>query len=214
MSLILQHDEIIQTLRTIQAAGFKSAVIGGGLVRDLYFGQWVRDVDIFVQHPNVSDERVGTIGDNMKVILWQAMKCRNDISGKNPAPDQIINRFEAYKPNKDGSNKITHVFDVMKNWIPYQIVVTKIPPVDHINKYFDFGICRCYCDGVKMRYTSAFMDDMHNKTLTLMADDMTEKEVERSMMEHLPRLIWRFPNHSVKFTPEVKQIVDKIRNKP
>lgn len=206
----LQRAEIVQTLKAFQNAGFKSAIIAGGAIRDLYFGQWIRDVDIFVHNPNMSNEKVGTLGDDFKTLVWQAMDCRNDTSN-NPAPDNVQQRFHAYG---DDDHKITHVFDVVKNWIPYQIVFTKIPPADHLNKYFDFGLCRCYCDGVKMRYTPAFMNDMHNKTLTLMADDMTEKEVIRSMMEHLPRLLWRFPNHSVRFTTEVKKIVDKIRKTP
>lgn len=214
MSLNVQRTEIIQTLRNLQNFGFESAIIAGGYVRDHYFNQTPRDVDIFIQNPNYSNEKVGKLGDHLQNMIWTAMKCSYDATGRNPAPDKITKRYEKYKPNKDGSNRITHVYDVTKNWIPFQVILTKIPPVEYVNKYFDFGICRCYCDGVKMRYTPAFMEDMHNRTLTLMSEDMTEKEVTYALNNHLPRLLWRFPNYTVKFTPEVKQIVDKIRNKP
>lgn len=212
---IRKTDEIIQTLQTLQNAGFKSAIIAGGAIRDLRFDIIARDVDIFIQDPRFSTENVeltqhldrhldrhtGTaaIGDLLGVTSGGRLQRLGD------------DRVEcASKDNYDNTN-ITTIYNVMKGYVPYQLIFVKINPVKFVEDEFDFGLCKCYCDGKKLRYLPDFVKDAKNKTLTLVAKNMNMSAMYYALDEHLVRLQSKFPGYKLQIAPWNEEKYSKYR---
>lgn len=214
-------NDLVRLLRKIQTVGgFKSAVIAGGAVRDLYFEQFFRDVDIFVWDPNFSDEDTNQFKVNQTGSLtsWvDLLQLKLPISAYR-APtlsDDFIKRL--YKEDEtyvSSDGKIIAVYDALRSLIPIQLIYTRIPPIDHVNKFFNLGLCKAYFDGRKFRFTPDFMHDARHKQFSIVGQDMTQQEWKRTIEEHIPRLSSRFPgyqtrvaSHNQKFLEKKKTIV-------
>lgn len=199
---IHKHDEIIRVLHQIQSTGFHSAVVAGGAVRDIYFNLLARDIDVFIWDPNYSTETVLdqpweniVHPDKGPKLIAELMRLRSG--------DQVKRDFYG------GSDRISAVWNVSKNFFPYQLIFLKRPPLELIDNHFDFGICKCYCDGQKFRFTPHFMQDARNKTITLVGRDMTQKEYEYTMNNHLPRIQEKFPGFTLQTASWNTELVAK-----
>lgn len=209
-----KHDEVVRTLHLLQNAGFKSAIIGGGAIRDLYFEIMPRDIDIFLWDPNYSDENIDEetkkivhpttthpkVGTN---VIWNIMKLRSTYSFHH-VDDDVRRIYSNY-----GDSRVTVIWDVMKNLLPFQLVFLKDRPVDYVEDHFDFGLCKCYCDGEKFRFTPDFNRDVKNKTITLVAKDLTEEEYRYAMEQHLPKVKDKYPGFRVQVAPWNEPLVAK-----
>lgn len=199
---IHQYDEIIRTLHCIQAAGFSSALIAGGAVRDLYFDILPTDIDIFVWDPRYSDEPAKTVydahPDKEHDFWWNTLKLTH--KPHSHVPDEVYRVYDD-EYGVGGFGKITAVINVMKNFIPLQIIFTELKPIEHVNQYFDIGLCKAYCDGTKLRYTPDFMQDKKNKTFTIVGKDMTQEEFDYILSHHVPKLQHKYPGYKVCIAP-------------
>ena len=65
-----------------------------------------------------------------------------------------------------GAN-LTAIWESWTDYNVYQIIFTKINPIQHVEEYFDIGICKAYCDGKKIRYTKISCEMLQTKLLLL-----------------------------------------------
>ena len=173
-----KSSEAIQVLTLLHQAGFESAVIAGGYIRDLYYEKDYKHIDIFVWDPDHSTERVPTQNNTKinRLLNWIGVLNLTDY-------DTIEEVFGTYQAT---AGKITRVFDIKKHHLPFQIILTRKPPVEFIKHHFNFGLCKCYCDGTKITYLPDFITDATNKTLTVVAEDMTEEEFDYCLLYTSP----------------------------
>ena len=201
-----EHDKYIDPLKLIKSAGFTSAIIAGGAFRDLYHGIEPKDVDIFVWDPISSDEspafpiaeKYVVNNYNNCVHAWTNILQLGD-------EDTVTLIFGSYY---SPYHKNTAVWDIWKNGLNIQVIFTKIPPIEHMHLNFDIGLCKCYHDGQNIHYTDDFLTDANNKTLTIVAQDMTECEYSTTTTVHIPALQKKYPypikyNHSMLVTETV-----------
>jgi hypothetical protein len=210
--------EPVKILRRLQAFGYKSAIIAGGAIRDDYTGKEINDYDIFLWDPRHSSEftflqnathngpRIDVASDNFEmerttefVELLQTF----DV-------DQIF-QAGAYGAllTGDGSPldepgigaRLTGIWEAEFDYNDYQLIYTQVNPVVHVEKYFDIGLCKAYCDGVKIRYTPDFMRDLKNKTFTIVAQDMTSDQFTYAVDHHAAKLEKKYPGFNVDVAP-------------
>lgn len=208
-----KHDEVVRTLHYIQRSGFRSAVIAGGAVRDIYFEKMPADIDIFLWDPSYSNEN--TVAEAPESIDFLAqmfnIKPVGPYNPRSVADDHIERVFGEYP--EGGVTRVTAVWNVMKNFLPLQIIFVSERPDVYVDQYFDFGICKAYCDGIKLRYTRDFMHDAHHKKLSYVAKEPRDFETKFSLENHLPKLQSKFPDHKFFIAPWNKELVEKVTKK-
>lgn len=112
---------------------------------------------------------------------------------------------------------------------PVDILITNIPATRYIEK-FDFGICktgvRLICGTTSMMHVFDFPDnakqffnnivfdnhffnDVESKSVSINLDNRSLKDVQRSIDEHLPRIIAKYPDYTVKWQHTCDQSEDK-----
>lgn len=212
---IRKHDEVVRVLHQIQAAGFTSAIIAGGAIRDLYFDIMPTDIDIFVWDPAYSSENTSHDArhPDRGPSFWKSVMKLNNFSSDYYAADRVTRNYHTTSGGYDQmlSQKFDVVWNVMKNYVPYQIILTHEKPTIHVKKHFDIGLCKAYCDGRKLRYTADFMYDMKNKQATVVAQEMTQSEFDHTMNHHIPKLSAKFPGYTLAIAPHnVPLYVDYI----
>lgn len=196
-------------LKRLHDVGYKSAVIAGGAVRDAFFNRYPNDIDIFVQAPHTSGENVlsefEVLDEHSLTKLFQLTT--------DPAPyisSDLNNIFDlSIFGDQDSVEKMGAVYDGREGHIhgvysvykadfetEYQIVVLNKPTVEYVTRYFDVGLCMCYCDGQRMRYTHEFLTDATNKTLTI-CGELTANEYYYTLDHHVEKLKRRFPDFTV-----------------
>jgi len=222
------NPEYIRVLKRIQQFGYKDAVIAGGACRDAYFGNSPTDIDIFVaiEDPNTQDLKY----DLTLTRLQNSHDVMDDLSGGNSnifdsfrlagtdtttetvydanlnwiqhvwnyTHHENITRVETIKLGTSLANTtpqyVTHKYQI--------IVVDGINIKDYVEHYFDIGICQCWNDGTRTKYTNNFMKDVLNKTLTV-CGKMSNKELEYVLAVHLPKIKEKFPGFTTIITPEI-----------
>jgi hypothetical protein len=143
---------------------YPQAVLGGGCLRDLYHDKEVKDVDIFI--PNSTE-------------------CSQDFL--DAYSDAITAKLSDYNgfANQDVSCVLT-----MNNNIKSELIFITTPTAI---ERFDFGICQIQFDGKSLLYSDHFMNDVTNKTFTLVRCD-NSKQYDRSMTRY-ERLLQKYPNY-------------------
>jgi hypothetical protein len=199
----------IWVLRRLHNVGYKSAIIAGGAVRDHYLKTRINDIDIYVQTNGSSNELIMTPFHDLKAK--STLKALFDLNLRpdlRPVPRH--KRFDATSqaypvlasnPLKGeasgaGVDGVKAIMNVMKNGIKYQIISVNEPTIDFVMDRFHLNFSRCYCDGIKMRYTNEFLTDFRHKTLTI-TGKLTEAEYNYGMHVYLPKIQRRFPNFTV-----------------
>ena len=213
MKPLLSDD--IWVLRQFQQAGYTSAVIGGGAVRDAYLERDIHDVDIFIWDSKTSKETVTKPFDHLDETNIARLLNMDPNKPKSPVGDEWDQLFGGGLNSigwgdEDEVTRITHasyegrgnhincVWEVYKAAFEtvYQIVVLNKDPKEYAERYFDIGLCMCYCDGRKMRFTDRFLSDAKNKTLTI-CGELTEAEYNYTMNNHVQKLKSRFKDYTV-----------------
>ena len=155
----------IDTLRAIQAAGFREAIIAGGCLRDLDNGVQPKDVDIFVQANDdvYAKARLDVVFGYVGEDLTQHSKEYHD---SNP---EVIAVYEW--THSTGST------------LPFQVIVCsgnrdRFEFISNQMARFDIGLCKLWTSGRGVWRTSDYLTDRTNRTLTIV--NMTSKSVERA----------------------------------
>jgi hypothetical protein len=203
-------------LRQLQKVGYTSAIIAGGAVRDAYFDKPPVDVDIFVWGETHSNELLAPDArlTRKNIIKLLHLTDVRPLSNENDSmdsfvwdyidSDEVVFASEAYY-----TKQLVHVLGVWNVYIAdfetqYQIIILNKPPVVYATQYFDIGLCMCYCDGNKIRYTNEFLTDAKNQTITI-AGDLTKSEYEYTIANRVQKMQQRFPGY--KLVDPLKDVV-------
>lgn len=210
--------EYVEVLKRIQAIGYVDAVIAGGAVRDAYFDRTPADVDIFVSGKDITSAKVDFCKipkDRASVMhllsgghthhLDALHKMAGQSDGEYSKQREWLLSGWDYISYKDIDTESTLSQWTFNNVVrtTYQIIVIdRISPKQYVEQYFDIGLCQCWHDGTKMMYTSNFLQDASNKTLTV-CGKMSEKELEYVRARHLPKLQKKFPGFTPVIAPNI-----------
>lgn len=214
INTISGHSEMVRVLRHLQNRwGFSSALIGGGAIRDIYFQQFPKDVDIFLWDPS-SKACPDPVRRNPRVLnedmIWEMMDCRGDRSFWQR--DWVEQGSLHDEDDEDAlyfiSKYITQVWNCVKEGRQYQLIFLNVAPLDYVNKYFDIGLCKAYCDGYKVRFTKDFSIDATQKTLTICGEDISKRHFDYILENHLARMKRKFPGYVARVAPHNLSLVD------
>lgn len=176
----------------LQDFGFTSAIIAGGAIRDDFMEKEITDYDYFLQDPSCSVELSSVPTFNEETVFTKIFGTKD---------------FEVVLDGTYGNN-INKVFELRGDYGVYQLIYTQIAPIQHVEKYFDIGFCKAYCDGKKIRYTQDFLEDYRNKTFTIVGEDMTQTQFDYSLDYHVEKLHWKYPSYPIRIADHNKRLFD------
>lgn len=130
-------------------AGYPSAVIAGGAMRDLTFGRAIKDIDVFISYED--DKRVSQFDVDNRSYIYK------EFSGYMNIPD--VGRIYSVEQQNNNVNDINYNIEVIS-------MDKGMSPFDRIDT-FDFGICQIAFNGSEIYKTEHFKHDEQNKTVTL-----------------------------------------------
>lgn len=173
--------EYILLLRHLHKIGFKSTIIAGGYIRDLFFKNEYKDVDIFLWHPRYSDEKIlsysGVIYQDFDINEEFLLDYVVEPNEKLGSPLQTLpSKKMEYLYTISGIVDVWNVYHFDKDK-QIQFIFVDEEPIDYIAYSFDIGLCMCYFDGKKIRYTNNFMKDYINKTITI-CGELSQEELD------------------------------------
>ncbi len=204
-SQLSKINEPVQVLRKIQRIS-SNAIIAGGYFRDKFNEIPYNDIDVYIQQPE-SKEAAEKFGDtefwkeylNLKVDSWKSI-------------DNISNLTDTDKDYDSANNSsIITVFEMTKNKLVYNLIMVNSDPIVYVNKHFDFGICKTWCDGKKITFTKEFMSDVEHKTLTYTEGKVSNTKFVHAMHIHLTKLQSKYPQHSLVIPPKHEVMYQKYK---
>ena len=178
----------------------------GGAVRDAYFDRQPMDVDIFVWGDQYSDELLAPDArlTRKNIINLFGLTNVRPLSDMDMEMDSFVWDFidsdeVVFASEEYYTKRLVHVLGVWNVYIAdfetqYQIITLNKPPIEYATKYFDIGLCMCYCDGNKIRYTNEFLTDAKNQTLSIVGD-LTKSEYEYTLAHRVKKMQHRFPGY-------------------
>lgn len=180
------------------------AVLAGGALRDNYMDKndEINDNDIFIHDMSYDT-------DQIEKIIEEVFP-RNDsvVQLFNNEYQTLEEQHNDHGDAKPGCHSlIGDVWEVDEDDFVYQLIFTKRLPEEHINKYFDIGFCKTYCDGIKIRYTDDFLRDVRNKTMTIVGDDMKKEQVMYAIDYHANKLLWKYQDFRLVVPQRYQQFV-------
>ena len=182
-----RNSDMVAQLLRIRNIGW-DAIIAGGAVRDTFHDRKISDVDIFVKaNPEIARKVSNDFNSSAWVEYWSRV-----FKFDPKRNDQVKFFGDEYTFNGLDQN-IMGVWEILKNTKRYQIILIKMDPREYIGKHFDFGICRAYCDGVKMHFTDEFLTDSMNQTITLYKEHRTEPQLIYALQHHLKKIQHKYP---------------------
>ncbi len=219
------QSEPSKILRRLQQFVYKSAIIAGGAVRDDYMGRPITDYDIFLWDPRRSSE-FNTIHNlnpsnpqldfdpasfEMEQTSWFMALLETDVveqiykEGGYNAP---VAPADADTPSAPGiAAQLTSIWQAEKNFETYQLIYTHINPIQHVERFFDIGLCKAYCDGEKIRYTPHFFKDVQDKTFTIVAESMNQDQFDYAINHHIPKLEQKYPGFKLAVAPHNQHLL-------
>lgn len=220
--------EPVRILRRLQQFGYTSAIIAGGAIRDDYAKKEINDYDIFLWDPRLSGEFKNKINPlNLQPqIDFQSESFDIDRTTEfvdllhSLDVDQIF-RSGMYGPLTGDGQKLstpgiganlTGVWEAQLDYYDYQLIYTQVAPIEHVEKYFDIGLCKAYCDGTKIRYTPDFLKDMKNRTFTIVGQGMTQDQFNYVVDYHIDKIEWKYPGFRIAVVPHNQSLFEVYQN--
>jgi len=206
MKWTTKNNHIVQDLLNIRQLWY-DAVIGGGAVRDAFHRKPYNDVDIFINFEtgalNVDNrDQYPPLGTPLTNDDWlkhwgRLLRCK---------PTDNIRFLGSNYNFGDINNHILGVWNIIKSRTNYQIILISMGTHKYIQDFFDFGICKAYCDGEKMHFTEQFLKDYMQKTITLYPEYLSTAQIEYAKGHHLQKIKNKYPN----YTPQI-QLIDAVK---
>lgn len=237
----MQSDPL-KILRRLQAFGYESAIIAGGAIRDDFTKKEITDYDIFLWDPRHSKEFIND-DLNMPIPAAHAkyLKPKMNINSSCFEMDrttefvdllqtldieQIFDSVD-YGPLQKVSTSatddplimpgvgahLTSIWEAEFDFTTYQLIYTQVNPVNHVNDYFDIGLCKAYCDGKKLRYTPDFMYDLKNRKLTIVGTNMNQDQFNYAVDHHVEKLWKKYPNFELQVAPHNLELFIQHQNR-
>ncbi len=190
-----KSDEIFSNLLKIQKL-VPGSIIAGGFLRDLYHNKPINDIDLYV--PNYVIDEVNTIP------FWE------DVFNLDEDTFDSINSGTSSEAHYAALPNISHTLEVDTGSYLYNIIILDTPPINYVNESFDFGICKIYCDGIKIRLGADFIKDSAQKVLRVANKKLTDDQFNIMMYGHYTRLKRKFPDFTLDLPNEYKPLYDKL----
>lgn len=177
-----------------------NAVMAGGAIYDLYTGQAIKDYDIFIKLSN------GAIDEDTIAAAMQIPGNGSQMFGEAFIEEVVTRTGYELSPHVD------QVWNVEHGVYTYQLIFLTMDPIDYIEKHFDFGICKAYCDGRKIRYTIECLKDINEKTITICDGGFKQMQFDYILKNHLARVRRKYPSHQLVLHPNLLKLInDKNR---
>jgi len=183
--------ESLHILQKIQNAA-PDIILAGGAIRDAYHNKHIKDYDFFVSS--------NTIPDVYNENFW---KNQFNLHTETLFGDTITNLSDNEDASCEGANHVDMVWEINKNEKIYNIVVLDMNPIEYVNRFFDIGICKTYSDGKRIRLTSDFMHDSQNHLLTIVSEDMSQREFNRMMNRHVEAVKNKYTGYKLVIPPRL-----------
>ncbi len=214
MTPISINDPAVHVLKVIQR-NHPTAIIAGGAPRDLFLELPIKDFDIFVPHDRKSASS-SYWGDLFGLEQTQYNGWADIQAMAFFGHDNVIMR-SSEDPEADSGykhkQKIQFIWDLIINRVIYQIIVIdSTPPKQYVEDYFDFGICKAWCDGKQFHFSAPFMHDVQHMRLTLNQKTMTMAEMRYCMDHRKPRLLTKLPGYTFKVAPHLLDLYNRYHN--
>jgi hypothetical protein len=193
---------------------FPQPLLAGGALRDDYMGhsEYINDYDIFIRDISESLEAGQDFEETVGKMIQQVFPQHEGYEILFDNEYQTLQEQQDSKADvKPGSHEqIASVWEIEEDGDTYQLVFTKNDPIIHVEKYFDLGFCKAWCDGKKIRYTDDFLYDVKHKTLTIVGDDMTAEQVEHTINYHADKIQWKYDGFRVVVPPRYQKFVKDL----
>lgn len=208
---ITKTKSMMLRLHDLRVEGW-DAIIAGGAIRDLWHDKPIRDVDIFASHIYKTHGVLKNLAAPYESDVWldywfDAFKCNHD------SEDEVLSIGSAYGGDDSIDPDMCWVWEIRRTEIDkvevlgleavipikkvYQVILVKKNPVDFVMQNFDFGLCKAYTDGKRIHMSGEFMEDALNHRLTLGHETLNERQQDRAVYHHLPRLLGKYPGYQV-----------------
>ena len=209
ISTITPHHDMIRALRLVQAGGYRSALLAGGAIRDMYFHRPIKDIDIFLWDPETKNNPEWVIKRRSPIDeTYISSLLKLDETKSWYRRDFVMKSGLGEDEEYTTTQYVTQVWSVVKNELPYQLIFLNINPLEYIEKHFDLAISKAYCDGYKIRYTKDFSIDAQRQTLTICSHGLTQRHFDYVCESYLPRIKAKYPTFVAKVAPHNAQFVD------
>lgn len=214
----------IRKLNQLRQAFNRPCVLAGGALREYYMDMaWcISDYDIFIK----DDTGMPTDADTVTKILSNVFLNQVNTNGIDiNIIAQIFDseyltleeQHEKCADVKPGSHEhINSVWEIdTVDDETYQLIFLKQEdPITYVEKHFDLGFCKIWCDGHRIHYTSDFMDDVNNKTLTLVGKDLTKNQVKYSLSHHAQKIKMKYPDFRIVVPEHYQQFIEEGESYP
>lgn len=215
INALTKQSTMVKVLKDLQRIwGYKSAVIAGGVIRDMFLNKTPTDIDIFLWDPQAPNNLERSNEKQRHITESHIHDISRTYLESELTPIAIFPQMTDSKHYRI-SPYVSQVWEVVQDQPTeresqfYQFVFLNINPVEYVTKYFDIGICKTYCDGKRIHFTSDFLNDVNNQTLTICGQDMTQRYFDRVVDDHLQRLREKFPTFTPKVSPHNIKFVDE-----
>lgn len=189
-------------------------ILAGGAIRDIYMdkAEYINDYDIFIQDISGMFSQQSLYEDAIEYIIDHVFpRCdAYEILFDSEYLTIKEQHLQKYDIKPGAHTQIASVWEINEDDKTYQLVFTKDDPIQHIEKNFDIGLCKAYCDGNKIRYTPDFLRDVKNKTMTIVGENMSEEQVQYAVTMHAERLMWKYLNFRVVVPSHYQQYVQNL----
>lgn len=187
----------LEVLKEIQKT-FPDAILAGGYLRDAVMQGKPKDIDIFIPYTEES-----VVESTVKV--WRA----SELLGARYMPQQEVSRVwdtSTYDVLQE-SSKLDYddLIASIQSELQVQIIMLQkgMTVESRINGY-DFGICQIFTKGEEVFCTQEFLDDVNNKTCTLLVCE-DETQFKRSM-RRFERFKKKYFGLNLKIRPDVEYL--------
>lgn len=182
-----------------------AAIIAGGAIRDTYLGERVNDIDFYTN----AHLTMGEWHELLELDDGDVIRVIGDGPISEP-PAEIFRAKYSITANADDSSSsskasgdsckfIDYVIEVWKNnETVNQIIVlhNHMKPKHYVEHHFDLGICKTWADGKRIHFSSEFMSDVQNNTLTL-CGIMDMQQLYRCLHGHVRKMSNRYPKRTI-----------------
>jgi len=157
----------------------KDYLLAGGAVRDFLLRKPIKDYDIYIRNTSL-----------------------NKINAHKIFESDLAKRKAATLSDSDNTDRVCNFAYADKIDCSFIFVDTALRLPEYVQIYFDIGLCKCWFDNRAEKFvvTKEFEHDRNNKVLTAayQAGVHENSAVGRSILEHIPRILKKYPDFSVR----------------
>lgn len=186
------HQQDKWVINQLKTAGL-DAVIFGTSIREAYFSQEVDETSIYLYCPSLDDPRMSA----PSIITMLEM-------GKNQNTDFIREENLTFEVEYGEDSPIVRLISLEKDERFYEIFMGTVIPQAFIRDWITIGLNKCYYDGKKTHYTTEFMRDFHNNTITI-TNGQHANHLWAAITYHIPEIMVVHPGFTVNI--DVNQIL-------